>query len=275
MIFATSRLILIFLCRLLGLLAFYLFRSRKEIALENLSRSLSFSKKETLRIARQCFIHQGQTCADFLLLRFFSKKNIKQFVTLKNEHYVEESLRKKNGVIISTGHFGSWELAAHAMALAGYQSMIPYNPVKKFPRLDDFIKKQRGSGGNILIPKQNSLIKIYQHLKNKKIISILVDQYCIPEQGLQVPFFGQQPWTHTSFIKLSLKLGTPIVPGFMLTHDLSSYTLEFLPPLNPEDFRSAQDPVSEMALAHNRILEKTIRRAPELWMWQHRRFKNC
>jgi Kdo2-lipid IVA lauroyltransferase/acyltransferase len=281
MIFATTRLIIILLCRIAGLAAFYLFSSRKKIAIKNISRCL-FSKKNNDKIiqkkcatiARKCFILQEQTLADFLLLKFYTKQNINKFVTIKNRRNIEDALIKKRGLIISTGHFGSWELAAHVFAQKGFKSLIPYNPIKKYPSVDRWIKKKRETGGNQLVSKNNSLIKIYKHLKNNKIVSILVDQYCIPEQGLQVPFFGLHPWTHTSFIKLSLKTGSPIVPGFMFTNGLFSYSLEFFKPLYPEEFSHHKDPVYEMARAHNQILETTITKSPANWMWQHRRFKN-
>ena len=281
MIFATTRLILVLLFRIAGLAAFYLFSNRKKIALKNISLCL-FSKKnydkitqkECTSIARKSFILQGQTIADFLLLKFYTKQNINKFVTIKNRQNIEDALRKKRGLIISTGHFGSWELAAHVFAQNGFKSLIPYNPMKKYPSVDRWIKKKREYGGNQLVSKNNSLIKIYKNLRNNKIVSILVDQYCIPEQGLQVPLFGLRPWTHTSFIKLSLKTGSPIVPGFMFTHGLFSYTLEFSEPLYPEAFLHYNNPIYEMALAHNKIIENAIRKNPSLWMWQHRRFKN-
>ena len=223
---------------------------------------------------RKCFILQGQTLADFILLKSYTKENINTFVSTKNKQNIVDALSKKRGLIIATGHFGSWELAAHVFAKSGIKSLIPYNQIKKYPSIERWIKNKREAAGNQLIPKQNSLIKIYKHLKKNKIVSMLVDQYCIPEQGLQVPFFELHPWTHTSFIKLSLKTGSPIVPGFMFTNGLSSYSLEFFKPLYPEEFTQYKNPVYKMAQVYNKILETTIRKSPSNWMWQHKRFKN-
>ena len=136
------------------------------------------------------------------------------------------------------------------------------------------VKNNREISGNILVAKQNSLLTIYRHLKKGGIVTFLSDQHCLPADGRKVPLFGHNVWTHTAFIKLSLKTGAPIVPGFIFTKSISKYEVEFFKPLYPSDFLKFKDSEYQMAFSSNKTLEKAIFKAPGHWMWQHRRFKD-
>jgi len=278
MLFATFRLGVILFFRSIGNLVFYRSKKRKPIALNNINLCFPVKnkkdKKRNIKYLKGSFISLGHTFADFLLLRFYNKKNIDKFVRIKNLHYFDEALSLKKGVIISTAHFGSWELAAHLFALKGFKSLILYNPIKSPQWLEAFIKNNREVSGNVLISKKNSLLNVYKKIMRGGIVTIISDQNCTPGDGLRAPLFGHDVWTHSAFIKLSLKTGAPIVPGFIFTKGLQGYEIEAFKPLYPQDFVNLKDPEFQMACASNKILEKVICKAPEQWMWQHRRFKD-
>jgi len=277
-IFATFRLLGISLFRFVGLLAFYCSKKRKPVAKRNIDLCFlikkNIDKKINKKILKDSFISLGHSFADFLLLRFYNKKNINKFVSSKNLDYFTQALRLNKGTILSTAHFGSWELAAHYLALNNLKSLVLYNPIKKINWLENFVKNNRQLSGNVLIAKQNAILSVYRQLKQGKIVTFIIDQNCSPKDGLRVPFFGHNVWTHTAFIKLSIKTGAPIVPGFMFAKGLFKYELEAFAPLYPEDYKKFDDPEYQMALDSNKALEKAILKSPGLWMWQHKRFKN-
>lgn len=288
MIFATLRLLHILFFRTLGRLFFYFFKKRRRIAMENVKRCYNFlqqgaksalpqnarAKSYARKITKKSFSNLGHNLADFLLLKYYTKKNIDRYVKIKNRSYLEEALSNGKGVILSTGHFGSWELAAHCLALKGFKSLIIYNKFKKPVWLDDVVKRQREYSGNTLILKENSFLTLYKCLKKNGIVVLVTDQHAAPPDGRQISFLGQDDaWTHTTFVKMSIKTGAPIVPVYSFVDGVSKYTIEFFKPIDPKSFASEKDPVYAMARACNASLEEVILRAPHLWMWQHRRFK--
>ncbi len=208
------------------------------------------------------------------MLKFYNKNNVDRYLDVENLHHFKDAKNKGKGVIFSTAHFGSWELAAHIFALKGFKSLILYKPLKKPQWLEVWVKKRRQINGNVLISKYNAMLTVFRALKKGKMVGFIADQHCTPEDGLLVPFFGHKVWTHTSFIKLSLKTGAPIVPGFMITKNFFKYEMKVFKPLYPQDFLQYENPEYEMAVASNKILEQIIRKKPENWMWMHRRFKN-
>lgn len=275
MIFATFRLVLILLFRLLGKLVFLFSRRRGGICIKNLN--LCFpekTKKEKRKIARDSFILLGHSFADFILVRFYAEKYIRKHFKINNLDFFNNTLDKGRGVILYAAHFGSFELAAHFMALNGFKSLILYNPIKKNPWIEKFVKKNREFAGNCLIPKQDSLLTVFRRLRKGKIVLFAADQNCFATEGIKVPLFGNSTFTHTGYIKLSLKTGSPIIPGFIYTKNLFDYEIDILQPLDPKDFLKFEDPEYKMALAVNKTLEKAIKKSPGHWMWQHRRFKD-
>jgi Kdo2-lipid IVA lauroyltransferase/acyltransferase len=275
MIFATFRVAIILVFRLLGKVTFYFSKKRKPVAFENIKRCFpEKNKKEKNKILKGSFVSLGHSLADFLLIKSYKQKDIDHYIQAKNLHYFDEALQKGKGVILSTGHFGSWELAAHYLALKGFKSLILYNPIKWPEWLEVFVKKRRECCGNVLISKKRSLISLYKRIKSGGIVTLVTDQNCMPSDGIKAPLFGQNVWTHTAFIHLSLKTGAPVVPGFIFTKGLIKYEIELFKPLYPEDFTNLKNPEYQMAVASNKALESSIRRSPDHWMWQHRRFKN-
>lgn len=280
MIFATCRLITVLFFRFLGLTVFYFSKKRKPIALSNVNLCFtdknSIEKKRNKKIVRDSFVSLGNTLADFLLLRFYNKKNIDKYVEFENQNYLYEAQRNGKGVIFFTAHFGSWELAAHFLALKGIKSLVLYNPIKteKFLFLENWIKNNRQISGNVLISKNNSLLNVYKHLKRGGTVSFIADQHCSPREGVKITLFGNSVWSHKAFAELSLKTGSPIVFGFMFTKNLTKYVLKVYKPLYPQDFMKFKSPEYEIASSSNKILEDAILQNPGHWMWQHRRFKD-
>lgn len=275
MIFATFRLLLILLFRSFGRIVFLFSKKRKSVSIKNLS--LCFpekTKKEINKISRDSFILLGHSFADFLLIRFYNKKYINNHFKVHGLDDTKNILDKGKGIILSASHFGSFELAAHLMALNGLKSLILYNPIKNNSWLEKLIKNNREFGGNNLITKKNSFLSVYRRLKKGGITLFAADQNCCAEEGRKVPLFSNSTWTHTGFINLSLKTGAPIIQGFIYTKNLFDYEIYILPPLYPEDFLKLKDPEYEMSLAVNKGLEYAIKKSPAHWMWQHRRFKN-
>ena len=203
----------------MGFIIYCFSKKRKPIALSNVNlcfrKDNNLSKTKNKKIVKDSFISLGHSLADFLLLSFYNKKNIEKYVEIENLEYFLQAQKKGKGVIIVTAHFGSWELAAHALALMGIKSLVLYNPIKaeKFLWLENLIKNNRQRSGNILISKNNSLLNVYKHLRRGGNVIFIADQHCSLKEGFKAELFGNPAWTHKAFAELSLKTGAPIVSG--------------------------------------------------------------
>lgn len=278
MLFATFRILLIQSFRFFGAVVFTFSRKRKSIALKNIN--LCFppknrkDKANNISIVKKNFIFLGHAFADFLLIRFYKKKFLDRCFKVEKFNLLKTIQAYGRGVILSTAHFGSWELAAHYLALNGFKFLILYKPMKHSNYLEKFVKKHREFSGNILIPKEGSLLILFRHLKKGGIVLLATDQHCYPLDGIEAPFFGKMVRFHSLFIRLSLKTMSPIVTGFCEIKDLFHYELELKDVIDPIDFRNSSNAEIEMLKRTNKSLENAIKKAPANWMWPHRRFKD-
>ena len=96
------------------------------------------------------------------------------------------------------------------------------------------------------------------------------DQNYGRKHSIFVPFFGVPAATITSTSRLARLSGAPVVPFFQvrLPHG-QGYQLTLHPAL--QNFPG--DDIMQDTLRVNQIIEQQIRRAPEQYLWVHRRFK--
>jgi Kdo2-lipid IVA lauroyltransferase/acyltransferase len=274
MIFATTRLVLILIFRFIGNVVYLFSKKRNAIVLKNLNICFpAKNKKELIKIARNSFVLLGHSFADFILLRFYKKRYLDKHFKINNYGGFRKTLNKGKGLILYAAHFGSFELAAHFLALNGHKCLILYNPIKGSLFFEKVVKNNRENSGNKLIPKVNSLLTVYRHLKKGGIVIFAADQNAYPPDGKKIPLFGKDVWTHTGLVSLSLKTGAPVIPAFIYTKNLFNYEIDIFSPLLPEQYFNFADSEYEMTKKINLDLEVAIKKSPEHWMWQHRRFK--
>ena len=101
---------------------------------------------------------------------------------------------------------------------------------------------------------------------------MLTDQHAFPPDGEKVSFLGKEVYAHSTFVKMSIKSGAPIVPAYTYVKKNYKYVVEFGRPIDPKNFLE-EEVFSKMHRKCHGALEKAVIKAPQLWMWQHRRFK--
>ncbi len=281
MIFATLRLVSILFFRCLGRLFFFVFKKRRNIAITNVKKCYKFISSERTkknlstvspsRIVKRSFAGLGQNLSDFLLLKYYTSKNIDKYINIKNKNFLFNYLDKPRGIIILSAHFGSWELAAHYFGLKGFKSMIVYTKFKKPDWLDDYVKRRRELSGNKLVLKDRSFLSLYKHLKNGGISILLTDQHAAAPEGDKINFLGQNAWSHTTFAKLAIKTNSVIIPAFMFTRGYFKYVIKLMEPIDP--LNSSIIDFKKVSRLSNNAIENAIIEDPGQWMWQHRRFK--
>ena len=103
-------------------------------------------------------------------------------------------------------------------------------------------------------------------------VAFLTDQAGLNLASTFVPFFGRPAKTPRGPAVFALRLGTPVVFGTALRLPTGRYHLSFEEVAVTESGDVDRD-VDELVESYTRILEKWVRRAPEQYFWQHRRWK--
>ena len=175
-------------------------------------------------------------------------------------------------MILATGHYGNWEIAAAAVAARG----IPIAAIvrRQGNRLVDArLDGLRRRLGVETIYQSEAPSRVPRVLRRGGVVGIVGDQDA-RRSGLFVPFFGRPASTHRGPALFALKLRAPVfacvarrLPGGEVRYRVSGERVS--PPRTGE----LDADVAALTAALAASLEAEIREAPEQYFWFHRRWK--
>jgi Kdo2-lipid IVA lauroyltransferase/acyltransferase len=135
-----------------------------------------------------------------------------------------------------------------------------------YPLLDDLAARLRRSGAELIVKRQ-AVREVLQALRRGRMVGVLLDQIATRAEGVFVPFFGVPASTSKGLALLALRTGAPVRPVFLRREADGRHCMEVGAPAAPPP---DADVVAYTA-RFNQMLEATIRRAPEQWLWMHAR----
>ncbi len=222
--------------------------------------------------ARAAYRHLGREAAAILRL---SRLDAAEVVRRTDTHGWEELLEARaegKGVILATGHFGNWEIAAAAVAARG----VPIAAIVKRMGnrlVDARLEALRRRLGVETIEMHQASRQVPRVLREGGIVGIVADQDA-RRSGVFVPFFGRPASTHRGTALFALRLGAPVfactarrLPGDEVRYEVSGHRV---PVHSTGDLEAdVAGLTAQMAAA----LEADVRAAPEQYFWFHRRWK--
>jgi len=228
------------------------------------ARALRVGSSEARRIVRLSYVNLGRSLAE--VLRFpVIKGKIEKIVEVHGLENLDHALALGKGVILLTGHLGNWELAAAYLGLKGYPIRV-VGAEQRDDRLTDMLVELRKGVGVTTIGKGFDLRGAIGCLRHGEILGVLLDQDA-KEKGVVAPFLGLPASTPYGPVKLAQKLGSPIVPLFIVRRDSARrHDLHILPPLEVTADMKAS------VTRCNDVISEWIARFPEGWLWLYPRW---
>lgn len=256
--------------RILGLILYYLWRKRREIALENVRNACASGaiKGEPERIVKRHFEELGKSAIEIVKIFYGRGKRIIDGVRFKGLENLEKARNKGKGIIYITGHCGNWEL----LALAASMKLNPLAVVARKlnnPYLNNLIERIRSRYGNKVIYKKGALKEIIKVLRGNGSVGILMDQAVLPQEGIVVNFLGRPAWTTKMPALLAEKTGSSILPAFV-KREGKGHVITIYPEVM---LISNKKGIEENIRRLNLFIEDYIKENPEQWLWIHRRWK--
>ncbi|MEM9243329.1 MAG: lysophospholipid acyltransferase family protein [Pseudomonadota bacterium] len=263
---------------LIGGFFYYVIPYRKKVILENMHRVFkdSLTHRQIKKLSCLFYKHLFSALLDSLKIPFLSRKKIKQYGKIIGLQHIEEAIKQDKGILLLTGHFGSWELGTVATLANSEKKFYGIRRQIKNKCIERLLFKNYRKMGIEVIPKNNkSLLKIYNLLRKKNIICFVLDQHAHVKNGdgIMVEFFGEKCGTYQALARLAQKLHTPVVPAYLYKDENNQHILEFLPALAWQACNNKAEEVYQNTLIYNQCLEKMLLRHPEQWLWSHRRWK--
>ena len=218
------------------------------------------------RIARESLARLGRTMCEYLALTRLPVREMRERTTVDGLEHVLRAQAEGRGVIVLTGHVGSWEVSAAAVGLRVEKLAVIARDLYD-PAIDRMTKEYRGRF-HVATFDTNDARGILRHLKGGGVLGILIDQASRRVANVPVPFFGTPVMTPVGPVRLAEKTGSALVTGFGLRTG-NGYRVV----LEPLRDRVAEGEAPEPILAeYNRRLEAVVRERPEQWVWLHDRW---
>lgn len=190
-------------------------------------------------------------------------------VTLINPEYLQSILDSDSGAIFISAHFGNWELIPFILKDLLPSPLIAIARPMNNPLIERIVSQFRHFMGSQIIYKHGALRKIISHLKEKRMIYLLIDQNAVPREAVFVDFFSHKASAISSAAQIHLKKRAPLLPLF-LHYEKDQIVLEFLPPILPDQSKRTVESLTQELL---KSIELQIRKNPEQWFWFHNRWK--
>lgn len=232
-----------------------------------------WTSEQTRAVVRGVFRNFGRLLVEFARLPKLNRDNISQVVVYDGFDHYAESLRRGNGTLFLTAHYGAWELCPFAHALYGHPLKFVVRPIDN-PYVDRLVNAYRTASGNQVIRKKDSLREMLRTLKRNEGVGILIDQNTTRDAGVFVDFFGLPACTTTVLAALALRTGATVIPGVLIWDSARKiHRLHFEPPVEIVQTGDTRADILENTARFNKILEGLVRQHPDQWLWVHRRWK--
>lgn len=260
--------------RFIGNILRILSPKRQKITLENIKRA--FPKKSDTwhnKVMRGSYQNLGITMVELLALKSFNEADVHEYIRYSNIELIEDAYSRGRGVILLSGHFGNWELLAYS---AGLFTKIPVTIIVKPQKnriADEILNRYRTQSGNKVVSMYNAALSVMKTLKKGGVVALLADQSATKDRDVFIEFFGIPAATYESPAEMALKLDVPMIMGFAVRQKDGTYNVD-LQEIRHDDLEDNREGIIELTKRHVQVLENAIRKNPDHWAWQHRKWKH-
>ena len=255
---------------------FYIVRYRRKLVYQNMKDSFpEKSEKEIRRMEKAFYHHFCDYIVETIKLLHISDKETRKRVKFHNTEALQEIVDNGGSCLMLLGHYGNWEFVPSVTLWMRKGSVIfaqIYRPLKN-KWFDRFFLKLRGRYHSECIAKQDTLRSIlrYKSSGRPSITGFMADQTPSPANiHHRVNYLYHDTPVFTAVEKIAHKVGFSVFYFDVekIKRGYYSVTIREISknPKETEEF--------EITNKYMEMMETTILRAPEYWLWTHNRWKH-
>jgi Kdo2-lipid IVA lauroyltransferase/acyltransferase len=255
-------------------IVYYVVGYRKKVVRTNISRSFpEKSKEEKRKIERQFYRFFCDLFVETLKEMHISERDIKRRMTYGNVEGILEQYANGKSVMIMTAHFGNWEWTlGFPLFMPENQHSNPIYKQQKNKEIDKFMHSIRSRFGAELIEKKELLRVMYRLKKEQKPGNfwMISDQTPNPLKiQLWTQFLNQDTPVVIGTEQLAVKFDYPVFYAEIVCLKRGYYHCEFIP-VSLEPTKTGEFEISKKYM---QMLENSIQKYPQYWLWSHKRWK--
>lgn len=255
----------------LGTLAWALDRQGRRTIRENLRMALGATHDGLSRrlIERETYQVFARTFLELFWGRRLTAEDWDQYFVLECDTPAARAAAEGGRCIFATAHCGNFEWLSLGRALRFGPSMIIAQDFKN-PPLTEIFSRLRSLSGQMIIPQEGAMLRLFRHLKKGGSAAALVDLNVHPDQSaVVVQRFGGWSSISVLHVALAARTGLPLVPALALPLPDGRWQLRFMDPIPvPPD-----TPWQETAQACWDAIEPVLLKYPSSWMWLYKHWR--
>lgn len=249
-------------------------RSKRRVTKQNMARvmGLPTSDLRVRKAALGSWSKYGVTASHLICLPYVNIGDIDARTTDLSQgatwrEYAEQAMSAGKGMIITTGHFGSWDLAG-AIAARYFPLSAIVDALAKDPRLNDLLQGHRRDKSVGVIPVSGAARRVMQALDDRRAVAIVVDRPVGPQQGVEVTFFGHRTYVPAGSATFAIRSGAAVMPGYFWHAPGRRYYIRTFPPIFPRVVTTAAEKAAEIGRLTQYMMdcqEEVVRQFPTQW----------
>ncbi|MGD8120294.1 Kdo(2)-lipid IV(A) acyltransferase [Vibrio sp. TRT 2004] len=255
----------------IGQLGMRVGKSRVHIAKRNLELSFpDLSESEIDNMVTENFKNTGMALIETGITWFWPTWRFKRILVAKDIEELKRLDKEGKGALLCCVHALNLEITARAFGVLGLQGYGVYRPHSN-PAYEFIQYRGRSHNGNQLVYRRD-IKQMIRVLRDGHRLFYLPDQDYGHNKSVFVPFFAvEEACTTTGTSILAYTSKCAIVPGSGFRNADGKYEI-----IADRDISADYPKKNEVAAAAymNKFVEEIIMRAPEQWMWLHKRFKS-
>lgn len=245
---------------------------RKKVVMMNIKNSFpNKSDKEHNLIAKQFYKHFCDLVLESIKGFTISKKQLNKRFKMHRDELISDLYQKGKDVVFVGGHYNNWEILALGIAMQMEYTIVGvYKPLSD-KYINDKMKKSRERFGMILAPMK--LVKRYMEKDygNPKGVIFAIDQSPHNKnKAYWTEFLNQDTAMFYGAEKYAKEYNLPVV--YTVINKVKRGHYEATSRLVTEEPNTMA--YGEIIKTANQFLEEDIRKAPQYWLWTHRRWKH-
>ena len=258
--------------RVLGNLYYLFIKKQRERAVAQMMPALGIGEAEARELVKESFVNLARNVLEILYMPALkNKENFSRYVEIDHLERMQEAIAEGKGVVVLTGHVGTWEWLSAAFtmndlpvtAIAKPQPNIQYTNA-----LDDLRKT---INVQIFSRGTSELMAAARALKAGKILGFLADQDGGPG-GALIDFLGKPAATPMGAAVFARKFNSPVIPAFILRQPDGKHKVVIEEVMRYEDTGDPDKDLYDFTVRMTRILERIIRENPTQWLWFQKRW---
>jgi len=251
-------------------------RKHRERAIGNLRRSFPEMPTHKIeRLAEESVQHMCRLAVETVsTTRLIHIHTFAQHVEFVNfTQTLELMLRRNQGLIMLTGHFGNWEILGYVLATLGFPTTSIARPLDN-QYMSHWLFDVRERTGQRIIAKKGAVEEVTGVLEQKGVVGFIADQNA-GSKGMFVDFFGRKASTYKSIGLLAMQYNVPVIIGFARrTAKPFHFQVGAQDIIYPQDWQAQDEPLRYITQRYTTAIEDMVRKDPAQYLWVHRRWKS-